>query len=141
MKVKEIMTERIVSIHPRATVADAAKKMKTEKVRSLLITEGEELVGILTDSDIAHKVVAEGYDPKEVEVRQFINTDFVSIHPDMDLLKAAKLLEELAERRLPVVIAGKPVGIISIADIAYFVKECIDCVLVEAGMSIREPKK
>ncbi len=141
MKVKEIMTEKVVTIHPRASIADVAKRMKNEKVRSLLVTEGDKLVGVITDSDISHKVVAEGWDPQKVEVRQFMNTDFVAVHPDMDLLKAAKLLEELAERRLPVVLEGRPVGVISIADIAHFIKGCIDCVLVESGMSIREPKK
>lgn len=141
MKVKEIMTEKVVTIHPSASIADVAKRMKNEKVRSLLVTEGDKLVGIITDSDISHKVVAEGWDPQKVEVRQFMNTGFVAVHPDMDLLKAAKLLEELAERRLPVVLEGRPVGVISIADIAHFIKGCIDCVLVESGMSIREPKK
>ncbi|MBA4370095.1 MAG: CBS domain-containing protein [Coriobacteriaceae bacterium] len=131
MKVRDIMTPRVVAIAGDATVAEAARKMRDEKVGSVLVTEDDKLLGIITDRQITHTVVADGRDPKTVAVREVMFEEFVPLEPDMDLIVAVRMQRELAMRRLPVVENGKPVGILSVSDIAAFAKELIDCVLVE----------
>jgi CBS domain-containing protein len=136
MKVKDIMTPRVVAAPPSAAVAQVAAKMRDEEVGSVLVVDGEKLLGIVTDRQIAHTVVADGEDPKTVAVEEIMFTDFVPLEEDMDLLAAVRLQRELAMRRLPVVRDGVPVGIVSVSDIAAFVKECIDCVLVEGEVRV-----
>lgn len=141
MKVKDIMTERVVSVSANASVAEAAAKMRDEKVGSVVVVDRGKLAGIITDRQITHTAVAEGLDPKTARVRDFMVADFLPLEPDMDLIKAVRLQRELAMRRLPVVVDGKPVGIVSVSDIAAFVKECIDCILVEGEVRVARREK
>lgn len=131
MKVRDIMTPRVVAISADATVAQTAAKMREEKVGSVLVTEDGRLLGIITDRQITHTVVADGGDPNVVTAREVMFDEFVPLEPDMDLMVAVRMQRELAIRRLPVVENGVPVGILSVSDIAAFAKELIDCVLVE----------
>lgn len=141
MKVRDIMTARVVSVPVKASVAEAAAKMRDEKVGSVLVIERGKLVGILTDRQITHTTVADRKDPTAVSVRDIMFEDVVPLEPDMDLMVAVRLQRELAMRRLPVVENGKPVGIVSVSDIAAFVKECIDCILVEGEVRVRRRGK
>lgn len=139
MKVRDVMTPGVVSCPPSTTVADAARVMRDERIGSILVVDEKDgLVGLLTDRQITHAVVAEGLDPRTVAVDQFMFTDFVPLEPDMDLLTAVRLQKELAMRRLPVVEDGVPVGIMSVSDIAAFVKECIDAILVEGKVRVEK---
>jgi CBS domain-containing protein len=141
MQVSDIMTEGVVSVPTDATVTAAARKMRDEKVGSVLVTDGDELVGIVTDRQITHTVVADGHDPNDALVGEIMFTEFVPLEYDMDLLQAMRLQRELAIRRLPVVRDGKPVGIVSVSDIAAFVKEAIDVVLVEGEVRVRRRER
>ena len=131
MKVRDIMTARVVSLPRTATVTDAARTMRDEQVGSVLVLDEGALVGILTDRQITHTVIATGDDPREVLIGDVMHEDFVPLEPDMDLLQAMRLQRELAMRRLPVVEDGVPVGIVSVSDIAAFVQEAVDTILVE----------
>ncbi len=141
MKVKDIMTARVVSIPRDATVTDAARKMRDEQVGSVLVVDGDRLVGILSDRQITHAVIAEGADPREVVVGDVMHEEFVPLEPEMDLLQALRLQRELAMRRLPVVEDGVPVGIVSVSDIAAFVREAVDTILMEGTVRVRRRKK
>lgn len=107
----------------------------------MLVVEEGKLVGLITDRQITHTAIAEGLDPNKVEVQEYMTEDFVPLTPEMNLVKAAKLMQELAIRRLPVVEHGKPVGILSVSDLAFFVKDCIDCILVEGGVRVTRRKQ
>lgn len=136
MKVRDIMTARVVAMNTTATIAAVAQRMRDERVGSVLITRDDELVGMVTDRQITHTVVADGLDPREVAVSEVMFTDFIPLEPDMDLLLAVRLQRELAMRRLPVVEDGRIVGIMSVSDIAAFTKELIDCILVEGEVRV-----
>lgn len=136
MKVSDIMTARVVAMESSATVAEVARRMRDERVGSVILTRDGAMVGIVTDRQITHTTVADGIDPKTVEVADIMFTEFVPLEPDMDLLQAVRLQRELAMRRLPVVDNGVPVGIVSVSDIAAFAKELIDCVLVEGEVRV-----
>ena len=136
MKVKDIMTARVVAMETDASVAAVARRMRDERVGSVLLTREGQLVGMVTDRQIAHTVVADGLDPNLVSVSDIMFTDFIPLDPEMDLLVAVRLQRELAMRRLPVVDDGVIVGIMSVSDIASFTKELIDCILVEGEVRV-----
>ena len=141
MIVKDIMTRKPVSISPNATAKEAAKMMRKKKVGSLLIVDSEELLGIITDRMITIEVVASGLDVEKTKVRDFMYESVVSVPPEMEAAKAAKLLEELEIRYLPVTVKGKVVGILSVSDIANFAKDFIDCILIELGARVMKRRE
>ena len=138
MRVRDVMTEGVISIAPDATVYEAAKKMRDENIGSLLVLSDGKLLGILTEGLIALSVVAEGLDPKEVKVGDVMFESSVSLFPEMDLKKAAMVLEELEIRYCPVVEHGEVIGILSVSDIANVIEHLIDCVFAELGVRARK---
>lgn len=136
MKVSDIMTARVVAMPASSTITDVAARMRDERVGSVIVTEGAVMVGMITDRQITHTVVADGADPSSVLASDIMFIDFVPLEPDMDLLQAVRLQCELAMRRLPVVKDGVPVGIVSVSDLAAFAKELIDCVLIEGEVRV-----
>lgn len=140
MKVKDIMTVRVVAMPSDSSITAVARLMRDERVGSVIITEDGKLVGIMTDRQIAHTVVADGADPHTVTAGEYMFTDFVPLEPEMELLQAVRLQRELAMRRIPVVEDGVPVGIVSVSDIAAFAKELIDAVLVEGEVRVLRRK-
>ncbi len=127
MKVSEVMTKDIVSIGMTATAAEVAKKMQSENVGELLVLEAGLLKGIVTDRQIAIKVVASGQDPLKVKVEEVMTKNPSSISPDKEIHEAGKIIGEHGYRRVPVLEGGKPVGIISIADLADHAATCNLC--------------
>ena len=117
--VREVMTSKLCSIDTDNTVAYAAKMMRDEDVGLAPIVEGDRLVGVLTDRDIAVRVVAEGGDPKQVKVSEIASRDLVTLDPDQDLGEALRLMAKHQVRRLPVVEEdGRLVGVVAQADVA-----------------------
>ena len=117
--IRDIMTSNPCTIDAEKSVAYAAKMMKEEDVGLAPIVEGEKLVGMLTDRDIAIRVVAEGRDPDQVKVREVASKEVVTIDPQQDLDEALRIMAKHQVRRLPVVEEdGKLVGVVAQADIA-----------------------
>ena len=127
MKVEEKMTKNMVVVYISATAAEAAKKMASEKVGTVLVLDGELLKGLVTDRQIATKVVASGKDPAKVGVSEFMTKDLVTVSPEMDVHEAVRIMGSQGYRRIPVSKDGKPIGILSIADIAEHAKTCNLC--------------
>ena len=122
MKCKEIMTKDPVCCLPDDEVQKAAKLMKDEDVGVIPIIEDEDtktLLGIVTDRDLALRVVAEGRDIGGTRIKDVMTTGAVSCRPDDDLQKALDAMEENQVRRIPVVDHNQTiVGIIAQADVA-----------------------
>jgi CBS domain-containing protein len=117
--VRDAMTSNPCTIDSGKDIAYAAKMMKDEDVGIAPIVDGDQLVGVLTDRDIAVKVVAEGKDPKTVTVREIASTSLVTVDPQQDLDEALRLMAKHQVRRLPVVEEdGKIVGILAQRDVA-----------------------
>jgi CBS domain-containing protein len=121
--VRDAMTENPRSIEASASVVEAARLMREEHIGSLPITDGEDLVGLITDRDITTRVVAEAADLKTTSVGDVYSRDLVSVEPDSDLEEAVQLMASHQVRRLPVVEDGRLVGIVAQADIALNLKE------------------
>jgi CBS domain-containing protein len=117
--IKDVMTSNPCSIDADKSVAYAAKMLRDEDVGVAPIVEGDKLIGMLTDRDIAIRVVAEGRDPDEVTVRDVASKQVVTIDPQQDLDEALRVMAKHKVRRLPVVEEdGKLVGVVAQADVA-----------------------
>ena len=117
--IREVMTSKLCSIDTDKSVAYAAKMMRDEDVGIAPIVEGDRLVGVLTDRDIAVRVVAEGRDPEQVKVTEVASRDVVTLDPQQDLDEALRLMARHQVRRLPVVEEdGRLVGVLAQADVA-----------------------
>ncbi len=128
MKVSEIMTKNPVTVQPSATAKDAAQVMKKENLGTVLVAEEDYLEGIVTDRQIAVKVVAEGKDPAKTSVNEFMTKDPVSASPDMEIEDVTRIMGENKYRRVPVVQDGRLMGIVSTADIAEHARTCNVCI-------------
>jgi CBS domain-containing protein len=117
--IRNAMTSNPCSIDAGKSVAYAAKMMRDEDVGIAPIVEGDRLVGVLTDRDVAVRVVAEGLDPERVKVFEVASRDVVTLDPDQDLDEALRLMARHQVRRLPVVEEdGRLVGVVAQADVA-----------------------
>jgi CBS domain-containing protein len=117
--VREAMTSNPCNIDADKPVAYAARMMRDEDVGIAPIVEGDRLVGVLTDRDIAVRVVAEGLDPERVKVSEVASRDVVTLDPQQDLDEALRLLARHQVRRLPVVEEdGRVVGVLAQAAVA-----------------------
>ena len=116
--VRDAMTEDPRSIGPSTSVVEAAQLMRDEHIGSLPITDGDTLVGVITDRDITTRVVAEAADLATTSVGDVSSQDLISVQPDKELEEALQLMARHQVRRLPVVENGRLVGIVAQADIA-----------------------
>src|SRR3954452_4953634 len=116
--VRDIVKGDPVTVEASATVEDAAKLMAENDIGNVLCVENGEVKGIVTDRDIVVRVLAKG-DGADASVREAATTDLETISPDTSIDEAIKKMEQGNIRRLPVVEDdGKPVGVISLGDLA-----------------------
>ena len=116
--IREVMTEGVETCEPGSSIQDVARKMQKGNFGAIIVAEESELRGLLTDRDIVVRAVAEGGDPSEVKVEEVCSKDLTSLSPDDTAEEAVKLMREHSVRRIPVLEEGKPVGIVSIGDLA-----------------------
>ena len=117
-QVREAMTPDPTSIEPAATVVEAAKLMESEDVGSLPVVDAGRLVGIVTDRDIAVRLIARGDDPRSVTVSAIASRNPETASPAQDLDSALKLMAHRQIRRLPVTEGDHLVGMLAQADLA-----------------------
>jgi CBS domain-containing protein len=124
-KINEVMTDRPRAVTPQTSVRDAAKLMEEEDVGSLPVVEDQaRLVGIVTDRDVAVRVVAGGLDADSTKVGEVASAEVITLTPDHDLDEALGLMAQAQVRRLPIVVReNELVGMISQADVARTSKE------------------
>jgi len=126
-KCRDVMTEDLVFCTPADTVSEVAKLMKREDIGPVLIVDNKQsktLVGIVTDRDLAIKVVGEGRDPQNTKVEEVMTRKLITCHADDNIENAMKAMAQYQLRRIPVVSENmKLVGIISQADVATRVDE------------------
>jgi CBS domain-containing protein len=118
MKVSDIMNRSIQTIQPSTSVFEAAKLMKDGDFGVLPVVDGQRLVGMLTDRDIAIRFVAEKMD-QDTEVQEIMTPDTITCMESDDINQAAFIMGERQIRRIIVMDAQNRIsGIVSLADIA-----------------------
>ncbi|WP_249779212.1 CBS domain-containing protein [Bradyrhizobium sediminis] len=108
---------KIWSIHPDATVFDAVAKMAEKDVGSLLVMEGDKLVGIITERHYARNVVLKGKTSPATPVRDIMERRVVIARPEQTVEQCMALMSDKRVRHLPVFEGKKLVGIVSIGDL------------------------
>ena len=133
------MTREPIVIAPTKSLREAAKLMTKEHVGSLLVREGEKIVGIITEQDIVRKAVASARNPAEKKVSEIMATDIVTTTPDEDIFEALRIMRDYNFRHLPVMHEKKFVGLVTMKDILKLEPDLFE-ILVEK-IELREAER
>jgi CBS domain-containing protein len=118
MKISEVMTREVQTVSPDQPVQEAANFMLSADAGSIPVTEGDRLIGMITDRDIAVRGIAKGYGP-DTPVRELMTDDLIVVRIDDDIEEAASKMSEAQVRRLPVIDSDERLcGIVSLGDLA-----------------------
>ncbi|MGI5207041.1 CBS domain-containing protein [Spirillospora sp. CA-108201] len=117
-KVRDIMTGSPTSVSPELDIVTVARAMRDEEIGAVLVAEGDDLKGVVTDRDLVVRGLAAGGDPSQARIGQIASRVTATVGPDDSVDKAAQIMRERSVRRLPVMEDGRPVGIVSIGDLA-----------------------
>lgn len=117
-KVRDVMTYPAITVSADTPLSDVAKTMRDAGVGTVIVTRDFDTIGIVSDRDIVVRALAAdgsaGFQPAD----DVCSSDVVSVEPDTDADDAVDLMRRHAIRRLPVIEDGRPVGILSIGDMA-----------------------
>jgi CBS domain-containing protein len=116
--VSDVMTRNPATIESGQSTADAARLMAQGDMGDVIVLDNGNVAGILTDRDIAVRLVAQEKDPRTPVAEIVSDRDLVTVAPDMPLDQAARLMRQHSVRRLPVVQQGRAVGVVSLGDLA-----------------------
>ena len=118
MKVSEVMTRDVQTVRPDQPVQEAASFMLSADAGSIPVTDGDRLIGMITDRDIAVRGIAKGYGP-DTPVRELMTDEIICARHDDDVDDVASKMSEAQVRRLPVIDAEERLcGIVSIGDLS-----------------------
>ncbi len=120
--VAQIMTKRLKSIGPKASITSAAKTMRTARIGSLLVKRGKQLVGIVTDTDIVRRAVASGKPLGKLTVEKIMTAPVCTIEGSESVDEAQSMMADLGVRHLGVTKHGEVSGVVSVRDILAFYK-------------------
>jgi len=132
-KISEVMTRDAVTLSSTETLAQAAKQMRDADVGDVIVVDGDRVAGLVTDRDIVVRGIAEDLDPFTTALTSVCTHDLVTVGPDDSIDSAVQRMREHAVRRLPVVADGKPVGVVTLGDLA--VERDTDSALAEISAS------
>ena len=119
MPIVEYRTKHVTTALGNQTVSDAAKQMRDKNVGSIVVLDSDKKpLGMVTDRDIAVRVVAEGKDPKSTHLKEIMSKETVVLRQDQGIFETTKMMSEKGIRRIPVVdTEGKLAGIICLDDL------------------------
>ena len=115
---RDVMTRNPVSLASSSSVTEAARSMKASDIGDVIVLDNDQVCGIVTDRDITIRVVADGKDPNITSLKDCCSQDPITLDPNSSVDEAVKIMRDKAIRRLPIVESGKPVGIVSLGDLA-----------------------
>jgi CBS domain-containing protein len=111
------------AIAPDASVIDAIRSMAENHVGALLVMEGQQLAGIVSERDYARKVILMGRSSATTAVREIMSSPVATLSPDSTVDDAMRKMTELRIRHLPVTQSGRVLGVVSIGDLVKSVIE------------------
>ncbi len=114
---------QVWAVAPDQTVLDALRVMAEKEVGALLVTAGDQVLGILSERDYARKIVLKGKSSETTPVADVMSSEVTSVSPRQSVKECMSLMTEKRIRHLPVIDRGKVVGVISIGDLVKAVIE------------------
>jgi len=119
MQVRDVMTQNVECISPKATLRDAAQRMESLNVGALPVCNNDRLVGVLTDRDIVVRSIAAGRDSRTDMVGDIMTPGICYCFEDEDIAEAVRIMRAKQVRRLPVLNQDRRlVGIVALGDLA-----------------------
>lgn len=140
LKVEDVMVEDVITIEANATVKKAISIMNENEIGCLIVVKQAKAVGIVTERDMLARVLVRARDPERTRVSEVMTTPLVVADPKMDLEEAARLMFKMKVKKLPVVLDGELVGLITLTDLARFQPQIIK-ILKKAHALNRAPKR
>ncbi|MBD3155146.1 MAG: CBS domain-containing protein [Candidatus Aenigmarchaeota archaeon] len=116
MKVKKFMNKPITT-PPNVLVKDAAEILTSKKIGSLIVTKNDEMLGIITETDLTRRVISKGLDPNKTLLKDVMTKEVIYLDPEETMEEAMHVMNENVIKKLPIVEDGKLVGIITTTDI------------------------
>ncbi|MBO0870882.1 MAG: CBS domain-containing protein [Micromonosporaceae bacterium] len=117
--VADVMTREVTTMEATTTLDKAAEVMRTQAIGDVVVTESDQILGLVTDRDIVVRAVAEGLDPAGTALGMIVSRDVITVAPEDTMHTAALLMRDRAVRRLLVLSeSGNLAGILSIGDLA-----------------------
>jgi len=116
-KVRDLMASRLHTVSPGDTVGEAVTVMAQNRVGSVLVMDGEKLLGIFTERDTV-RAISQSHDAPRHEIDSWMTQNPRTVEPDVDVEDALQTMLDNGFRHLPVVENGKVVGIVSMRDLA-----------------------
>ena len=136
--VSEVMSFPVITATKDATVYDIANIMKEKNIGAVVIVEGNEPVGIVTERDIVKRVVSKNLKPKDVLAEEVMSKKIVTISQNASITEAAKIMATHGVKRLPVVENGELVGIVTQSDIIKVSPDLLEIVAEYAALKPEE---
>jgi CBS domain-containing protein len=124
MTIKHLLAQKsqnVWTIDPDATVFDALAKMAEKDIGSLVVMDGEKLVGIITERHYSRNVILKGKTSPTTLVRDIMERNVIHVRPEQSVELCMTLMTEKRVRHLPVVEDTKVIGIVSIGDLLKFI--------------------
>lgn len=117
VEIREVMTDGVIAVEKDETVVEAAKLLKEEGIRGLVVVENGEAVGVIVCRDIVYQVVSEGLNPQEKLVEDIMSTDLIVAEADEYLDDVAMAMAQNNISRVPIVEGEMLTGIVTQSDI------------------------
>ena len=115
--IRDVLHQRpLVRVRPETRIGEVARRMRDNYVGAVLVMDGDHLLGIFTERDLVHRVVAGGRDPDTTAIQDVMTAGPIRVGLDMTTVDAARTMRERRLRHLPVEDNGSIIGIVSIRD-------------------------
>jgi CBS domain-containing protein len=118
MEVEDIMVSKVITIDANATVKEAARLMNRHEIGSLIALQKGQVVGIMTERDLLKKVVEQSKNPAKTKVHEIMSKRLFVGTPNMEIPDAVRLMLQKKIKKLPIVVEGKIVGLVTLTDVA-----------------------
>ena len=118
--------QNVLTMTPEAGAREAAKIMASKRISAVLVVQNNRLTGIVTERDLAKKVIAGGLDPETTKLSEIMTANPDTLSPDDSPINALELMSTRGYRHLPVVNGDDLVGMVSIRDLYSFVKNQLE---------------
>jgi CBS domain-containing protein len=116
--IRDVMTSHPTTLPKSASVVDAARTMRDSDIGDVIVVDNGHVWGIVTDRDVVVRTVAEGRNPTTTKLADICSQQLTTVSPTDSIDHAVQLMRQKSIRRLPVVENGRPIGVVSIGDLA-----------------------
>jgi CBS-domain-containing membrane protein len=117
VSVAEVMNKTVITMDINTDIPAIAREMVKHDVGSVIITENEKAMGIITERDLVKGIVTENRKPGKVNASKILSTPLVTVEPETSVVKASEIMLKANIKRLPVLENGKIIGVVSNTDI------------------------